>query len=102
MLSSIPSMTTHLSHRDANTNSALKTLQHAINFAQVFAVITMRTLREVATTLARDGYTDQVHTTIAMISNGAEQAEYFRHMLERSHRHSHFPRHSWRNSSETR
>ncbi|KAJ4854142.1 hypothetical protein T069G_11121 [Trichoderma breve] len=43
----------------------------------------MGTLQEVAVTLARDGNTDKVRTIAAMISNGAEQAEYFRHMLEK-------------------
>jgi hypothetical protein len=67
------------------------TLQHAINFAQVFTTITMGTLQEAVTTLARDGNTLQVRTIVAMIGNGAEPAGYFRHMLERKPSAQPFP-----------
>ncbi|KAL7935549.1 late sexual development protein [Trichoderma chlorosporum] len=67
------------------------TLQHAINFAQVFTTITMGTLQETAVTMARDGNLSQVRTITAMITSNAEQVGYLRHMLEKKPSAQPFP-----------
>lgn len=58
------------------------TLQHAINFAQVFTTIFMGTLQDIAVSFSRSN-PSQVRTMAAMIANEAEQCGYFRHVLEK-------------------
>ncbi|KAK5994643.1 hypothetical protein PT974_05126 [Cladobotryum mycophilum] len=57
------------------------TLQHAINFAQVFTTIMMGTLQDTAVTFAKNGNSASIRSLAAVMENEAEQNGYFRHIL---------------------